>query len=129
MERSIQKNGLINLLALLAVGVGGFAVARFANSLAGQVAVVFMALGILVAAVSWFQMRLEDRERLEKLELEELARTHGGAAHKYRMVCQHAREIGRSANALQMSWQAPRGEPKARVSPAGGRYRRPGLPS
>jgi regulator of protease activity HflC (stomatin/prohibitin superfamily) len=80
MERSIQKNGLINLLALLAVGVGGFAVARFANSLAGQVAVVFMALGILVAAVSWFQMRLEDRERLEKLELEELARTHGGAA-------------------------------------------------
>ena len=39
-----------------------------------------MGLGILVAAVSWFQMRLEDRERLEKLELEELAKTHGGAA-------------------------------------------------
>ena len=37
-------------------------------------------LGILVAAVSWFQMRLEDRERLEKLELEELARSHGTAA-------------------------------------------------
>jgi modulator of FtsH protease HflK len=80
MERSIQKNGLINLLTLLAVGVAGFAAARFANSLAGQVGVVFMALGILVAAVSWFQMRLEDRERLEKLELEELSRTHGGAA-------------------------------------------------
>ena len=75
MERSIQKNGLINLLALLAVGVAGFAVARFANSLAGQVSVVFLGLGVLVAAVSWFQMRLEDRERLEKLELEELART------------------------------------------------------
>jgi modulator of FtsH protease HflK len=80
MERSIQKNGLINLLTLLAVGVAGFAVARFANSLAGIVGVVFMGLGILVAAVSWFQMRLEDRERLEKLELEELARSHGGAA-------------------------------------------------
>ena len=80
MERSIQKNGLINLLTLLAVGVAGFAVARFANSLAGLVGVVFMGLGILVAAVSWFQMRLEDRERLEKLELDELARSHGGAA-------------------------------------------------
>ena len=64
MERSIQKNGLINLLTLLAVGVAGFAVARFANSLAGLVGVVFMGLGILVAAVSWFQMRLEENERL-----------------------------------------------------------------
>ncbi len=80
MERSIQKNGLINLLTLLAVGVAGFAVARFANSLAGIVGVVFMGLGILVAAVSWFQMRLEDRERLERLELEELARSHGETA-------------------------------------------------
>ena len=80
MERSIQKNGLINLLALLVVGVAGFAVARVANSLAGLVSVVFMGLGLLVAAVSWFQMRLEERERLEKLELEELARSHGSAA-------------------------------------------------
>src|SRR3974390_3163716 len=80
MQRSIQKNGLINLLALLAVGVAAFAVSRYANSLAGLVAAVFMGLGILVAAVSWFQMRLEERERLEKMELEELARTHGGAA-------------------------------------------------
>jgi regulator of protease activity HflC (stomatin/prohibitin superfamily) len=80
MQRSIQKNGLINLLALLAVGVAAFAVSRYANSLAGLVAAVFMGLGILVAAVSWFQMRLEERERLERMELEELARTHGGAA-------------------------------------------------
>ena len=80
MERSIQKNGLINLLALLAVGVAGLAVARYANSLAGQVGVLFLGIGVLVAAVSWFQMRLEDRERLEKLELEELAKTHGGSA-------------------------------------------------
>jgi modulator of FtsH protease HflK len=80
MERSIQKNGLINLMALLAVGVAAFAVSRLADSLAGEIAAVFMGLGILVAAVSWFQMRLEDRERLEKLELEEMARSHGGAA-------------------------------------------------
>jgi regulator of protease activity HflC (stomatin/prohibitin superfamily) len=79
MERSIQKHGLINLLLLLAVGVATFAVARYTNSLAGQVSVLFLGLGLLVAAVSWFQMRLEDVERLERLELDELAKTHGTA--------------------------------------------------
>ena len=52
MERSIQKNGLINLLALLAVGVAAFIAARLSNSLAGQVSVLFLGLGFLVAAVS-----------------------------------------------------------------------------
>ena len=80
MERSIQKNGLINLLVLLTVDVAGLAVARYANSLAGQVNILFLGIGVLVAAVSWFQMRLEDRERLEKLELDELAKTHSGSA-------------------------------------------------
>jgi regulator of protease activity HflC (stomatin/prohibitin superfamily) len=80
MERSIQKNGLINLLVLLTVGVAGLAVARYANSLAGQVSILFLGLGLLVAVVSWFQMRLEDRERLEKLEFDELAKTHSGSA-------------------------------------------------
>ncbi|MEY2430125.1 MAG: hypothetical protein QOJ40_3010, partial [Verrucomicrobiota bacterium] len=80
MERSIQKNGLVNLLVLLVVGVAGFAVAHATNSLAGQVCLLFIGLGILVAAASWFQMRLEEAERLEKLELEELAKTRGGSA-------------------------------------------------
>src|ERR1035437_7749649 len=80
MERSIQKNGLINLLVLLAVGVAGLGAARYANSLAGHVNVRFLGLGVLVAAVSWFQMRLEDRERVEKLEFDELAKTHSGSA-------------------------------------------------
>ena len=80
MERSIQKNGLVNLLVLVAVGVAGLAAARYANSLAGQVSILFLGIGVLVAAVSWFQMRLEDRERLEKLEFDELAKTHGGSA-------------------------------------------------
>ncbi len=80
MERNLQKNGLINLLALLVVGVAGFAVARSSNALAGQVCIVFIGLGILVAATSWFQMRLEQRERLEKLELDELAKSRGGSA-------------------------------------------------
>src|SRR5215472_11416780 len=79
MERSIQKNGLINLLALLAVGVAAFIVARLSNSLAGQVSVLFLGLGFLVAAVSWFQMRLEDNERIEKLEFDELAKSRSGS--------------------------------------------------
>ena len=66
MERNIQRNGLINLLALLVAGIGGFAAARYSNSLAGLVGVLFIGLGVLVAAVSWFQMRLEEGERLEK---------------------------------------------------------------
>jgi regulator of protease activity HflC (stomatin/prohibitin superfamily) len=80
MERSTQKNGLINLLALLVVGVAGFAVARNSNSLAGQVGSLYLGMGLLVAVVSWFQMRLEENERLEKLELEDLAKTHAGSA-------------------------------------------------
>jgi regulator of protease activity HflC (stomatin/prohibitin superfamily) len=79
MERSIKKNGLINLAILLLVGVAGFAVARLTNSLAGQISAVFMGLGMLVAAVSWFQMRLEENEQLEKLELDELAKSKGSA--------------------------------------------------
>jgi regulator of protease activity HflC (stomatin/prohibitin superfamily) len=80
MERNLQKNGLVNLLMLLAVGIAAFAIARYCNSLAGLVSVVFLGLGILVAGVSWFQGRLEESQRLERLELEELARAHGDSA-------------------------------------------------
>jgi membrane protease subunit HflK len=80
MDRNIQKNGLVNLVVLVLVGVTGFAVARYTSSLAGQVSVLFLGFGVLVAAVSWFQMRLEQSERLEKLELDELARSHGTSA-------------------------------------------------
>ena len=80
MERNTEKNGLINLLLLLAIGITAFVVARYSNSLAGQVSVVFLGLGVLSAAVSWFQMRLEENERIEKLEFEDLSRTHGDSA-------------------------------------------------
>jgi regulator of protease activity HflC (stomatin/prohibitin superfamily) len=80
MERNLQKNGLVNLVILLLVGMAGFAVARYANSLAGLLSLVFIGIGFLVAAVSWFQMRLEERERLERLELDELAKGHASSA-------------------------------------------------
>ena len=70
----------LGIFGLLVVGVAGFVVARSGNSLAGQVCVVFIAIGLLVALVSWFQMRLEERERLEKLELDELAKSRGSSA-------------------------------------------------
>src|SRR5690606_13006869 len=60
---------------LLLLGVALFAAARYAGSLSGQVASVFFGLGTLIAFVSWFQMRLEERESAERLEVEELART------------------------------------------------------
>ncbi len=75
MDRNTKRNGLVNFLVLLVLGVAVFGAARYAGSLAGQVAAVFFGLGTLIAFVSWFQMRLEERELAEKLEIEELART------------------------------------------------------
>jgi hypothetical protein len=51
MERSTRKNGLINLVALLAVSIGTFVVARASNSMAGEVSTIFLGIGTLVAAV------------------------------------------------------------------------------
>jgi len=41
---------------------------------------VFLGLAALVAFISWFQMRLAENERLEKLELDELVRAKGGSS-------------------------------------------------
>jgi regulator of protease activity HflC (stomatin/prohibitin superfamily) len=79
VERNIQKNGLVNLAVAVLIFLAGFGVAVFAGSLAGQAAAVFLGLGVLVAFISWFQMRLEENERLEKLELDELARSRGAS--------------------------------------------------
>ena len=64
---------------MLLVGAAGYGLARYANLLSGQVVAVFLGLGVLVAFVSWFQMRLEEREKLEKLELDEMARSKASA--------------------------------------------------
>src|SRR3974390_2050219 len=79
MERNTQKNGLVNLVVAVLVAVASVAVTTLVKSLAGQAASVFLGLGALVAFVSWFQMRLEENERLEKLELDELARSRGAS--------------------------------------------------
>jgi regulator of protease activity HflC (stomatin/prohibitin superfamily) len=77
VERNVQKNGLVNLVAAALIFVAALVVTTYSHSLAGQAGSVFLGLGMLVAFAGWFQMRLEENERLEKLEIEELARTKG----------------------------------------------------
>src|SRR5437016_4425412 len=78
MERNIQKIGVVNWFVLLIVGAISAVVARYAASATGTVGVAFIGIGFLVALVSYFQMRLEERERLEKLEYDELQKSRGG---------------------------------------------------
>jgi regulator of protease activity HflC (stomatin/prohibitin superfamily) len=75
MEHNVQKHGLMNLAAAAVVFVAAFVVTTYVKSPAGEVCSVFLGLGVLVTFASWFQMRLEENERLEKMEVEELART------------------------------------------------------
>jgi len=77
MERNTQKNGLVNLVVALIIFIAALSAAVYVKSLAAQVAVVFLGLSVLVALMGWFQLRLEENERLEKLELDELARAKG----------------------------------------------------
>src|ERR1041385_4316210 len=80
MERNIKKIGLVNLVVLLAVGVASTVVANYTHSLAGQSGIIFLGLGFLVIAIGYFQMRMEETERLEKMEFEELNKTAASAS-------------------------------------------------
>src|SRR5258707_7932451 len=80
MERNIQKVGLVNLWVLLASASASFVLARLSASFAGQTASVFICLGFLIAAVSYFLMRLEDGDRREQLEFDELSKSRGVSA-------------------------------------------------
>ncbi|HOK77629.1 MAG TPA: protease modulator HflK [Verrucomicrobiota bacterium] len=74
MEHSVQKRGLLNWLILLVLGSAQAVAAVYAHSATGLVASAFVGLGFLVAIVSYFQMRLEEREQLEQMEIDELKR-------------------------------------------------------
>ena len=80
MDRNIKKIGLVNLVVLLAIGVASTVVARYTNSFAGQAGVIYLGLGFLVIAIGYFQMRMEETERLERLEFEELNKTAASAS-------------------------------------------------
>jgi hypothetical protein len=59
VERNVQKNGLVNLIAAALVFVAAFVVTTYVRSMTGQAASIFLGLAALVAFASWFQMRLE----------------------------------------------------------------------
>ncbi|MBI3881280.1 MAG: protease modulator HflK [Verrucomicrobia bacterium] len=80
MERNLQRTGLLNLLALLLAAAGAFGLARAAGSASALDASAFLLIGFLAALVSWFQMRLEAREQLENLEVDELNKNRASAA-------------------------------------------------
>jgi regulator of protease activity HflC (stomatin/prohibitin superfamily) len=80
MEQNVQKTGIVNWVALLGMAVVSAALARHAESAAGLVGTAFLGIGFLAAAVSYFQMRLEDRERLEQIEVEELKKARSDSA-------------------------------------------------
>ncbi len=77
MEKNNLRIGLVNWLILLAAAAVTLVAARYVKSASGLVAGVLLAAGFLVALVGYFQMRLEERERLEKLEFDELNRQKG----------------------------------------------------
>ena len=75
MQRNLQPTGLVNVLISLAAAGGGTYIARQTAALTDEVVSVFLGLGFIVALFSYFQARMEVRERLEKLELDELAKS------------------------------------------------------
>ncbi len=79
-DRNIQSLGLGNLFLLLFIGGATQMLALYASSATGQVGVVFLAMGVLVAAVSAFQMRLKAREKIEQLEYDELKKSASASA-------------------------------------------------
>jgi regulator of protease activity HflC (stomatin/prohibitin superfamily) len=80
MEQNIKRVGLMNWVALLATAAGMLLTTRFSGSAAGLMGAIVAGIGALVALLSYCQMSLEAREELEKLELEELSKTRGGAS-------------------------------------------------
>ena len=80
MDRNNKSIGLVNWIVLLATTVVSSLVATYVSSTAGMIGSVVFGLALLVGLVSYFQMRLEDRDRLEKLEFDELNKSKGSAA-------------------------------------------------
>ncbi len=75
MEKNHHKIGLINWIALLFVTLVSVAVAKYLNAASALAAGFIFGTGALVALISYFQMRLEERERFEKLEFDELVKS------------------------------------------------------
>lgn len=80
MDRNVQRNGLINLVVFLGVGIASAMAANYVKSATAEVAALLTGFGFLVALVSYLQMRLETQEQVEKLEFDELQKSKNSAA-------------------------------------------------
>ena len=80
MDRNIQRIGSINVATMFLIGLFSWFTANYAVSLSALAGSIFMTLGFLVCVVSWFQMRLEAREKLEKMEFDELSKSKDSSA-------------------------------------------------
>lgn len=80
MDRNVQRNGLINLVVLLAIGISALMAANYVKSATAEVAALLTGFGFLVALISYLQMRLESQEQTEKLEFDELQKSKNAAA-------------------------------------------------
>lgn len=80
MDRNIQRIGLVNVAAMLLIGVFSWFTASYAQALSALSTSIYIGMSFLVCAVSCFQMRLESRERLEKMEFDELSKAKDSGA-------------------------------------------------
>ncbi len=79
MDKNFKNIGLSNWIVLLVATSVSALVARFVGSTAGLIGSVMLGLSLLVGLIGYFQMRLEERERLEKLEFDELTKAKASA--------------------------------------------------
>jgi len=72
VEKGIYKGGGRNFLVMLVGLALAVVCVMFSRSMTAAVVAFISGLGVLITLVSWFHMSLVNRERLEKLELDEL---------------------------------------------------------
>jgi regulator of protease activity HflC (stomatin/prohibitin superfamily) len=80
METHNLKGGLWNLLISLAAALGAVMLVVALGGGTAWALLIFLAVGVLVAVVSWLHMHLANREGLEQLELEEVSQGRGAEA-------------------------------------------------
>ena len=61
MHRSLSKNAIVNLLALVMGGIALTVLSRYGRSSTAELGAIHIGFGFLVSLVAWFQMRLEAR--------------------------------------------------------------------
>src|ERR1700761_4505631 len=78
MEQNAKRIGLLNWVAMLGAALALLALTNYVHSAASAMATALATFGLLVGLVSYFQTGMVERERFERLEVEELSKSRGG---------------------------------------------------